>query len=73
MSITSFFCLTIPYKYYHKCCYACFCERRRKRETKGVRESFYLCMNSNHSAGEGRLGGRWEGVYIAGGRERDAK
>lgn len=28
-------------------------------------------MNSNHSAGEGRLGGRWEGVYIAGGRERE--
>lgn len=42
-------------------------ERERERERKGVRESFHLCMNSNHSAGEGRLGGGWESVYVAGG------
>ncbi|KAM7372380.1 hypothetical protein PAMP_009550 [Pampus punctatissimus] len=29
-------------------------------------------MNSNHSAGEGRVGGGWEeGVYVAGGKERE--
>lgn len=50
-----FFCLIIPYKYYQKCCYACFCERGRA----SVR--FHLCMNSNHSAGGGRSG--WTGVF----------
>lgn len=59
-----FFCLIIPYKYYQKCCYACFCERGRA----SVR--FHLCMNSNHSAGGGRSG--WTGAFTKQEKERDA-
>jgi len=43
----------------------------RERERGRVSESFHLCMNSNHSAGEGRLGGGWEGVYVAAGGGRE--
>lgn len=35
-----------------------------------VRESFHLCMNSNQSAGGGRVC-RGRGVHVAGGRKKD--
>lgn len=36
-----FFRLIIPYKYYQKCCYACFCERGRP----SAREPFFIVVH----------------------------